>query len=360
MKKEKIDTPALLLNLDLFEENILQMTRYFEGIKANLRPHVKTHKTPIIAKKQIEAGAKGITCAKLGEAEVMANYQIRDILIANQIVGEQKVKRLIELARRSDVIVAVADLENVQNLSLSAEKKGIKLNVIIEVDVGMKRCGTLPGQETLELAKRIIKQKGLIFKGVMGYEGHAIAIKNTEERRQKTQSANKLLVNTAKLLENSGIRVEIVSAGGTGTFDTTGEYPGITEVQVGSYCLMDSSYQEYENVGSKFHCAVTVYATVIGRPTAERIVVDAGLKTISTDQGIPYPKQRDLFKPLEFHEEHICLELKVPNLKIRVGDKIEFIPSHICTTVNLYDKFYCIRENEVKEVWNIEARGKSQ
>ena len=360
MKKEEIDTPALLLNLDLFEANILQMAHYFTGVKANLRPHVKTHKTPIIAKKQIEAGAKGITAAKLGEAEVMANHQIRNILIANQIVGEQKIKRLIKLAKRSNVITAVTDLENVQNLSLAAQKEGIKLKVIIEVEVGMKRCGVLPGKEALEFTKKIIKQKGLIFQGVMGYEGHTIAINNTGEKKKKTQEANKLLVDTAKLLENSGIKVEMVSAGGTGTFDMTGEYPGITEVQAGSYCLMDSSYREYENVGSKFHCAVTVYTSVIGRPTTERVVVDAGLKSISADQGIPCPVKKELLKPLELHEEHMCLELKAPHLKIKLGDKIEFIPSHICTTVNLHDKFYCLRRNEVKEVWDIEARGKFQ
>lgn len=360
MKKEEIDTPALLLDLDLFEANILQMARYFEGIKANLRPHVKTHKTPMIAKKQIEAGAKGITCAKLGEAEAMANHRIGNILIANQIVGPQKIKRLLKLAQRSDLIVAVTDRENVRALSLSAEKEGIKLNVIIEVEVGMKRCGPLPGKETLELAKKIIKQKGLIFRGLMGYEGHAIALKDTEERRKKTQEANKLLVDTAKLLENSGIKVEIVSAGGTGTFDMAGEYPGITEIQAGSYCLMDSSYREYENVGSRFHCAVTIYTLVIARPTSKRVVVDGGLKTISTDQGLPCPEEGKFLRPLELHEEHICLELKDANLEIKVGDKLEFIPSHICTTVNLHDQFYCIRGNELEEIWDIEARGKSQ
>ncbi|MDO9464264.1 MAG: DSD1 family PLP-dependent enzyme [bacterium] len=360
MKKKEIDTPALLLNLDLFEANIFQMARYFEGIRANLRPHVKTHKTPMIAKKQIEAGAKGITCAKLGEAEVMANHQIENILIANQIVGKQKIKRLIKLTKRADLIVAVTDHENVRNLSLAAEKEDIKLDVIIEVEVGMNRCGTAPGLETLELARGIVKIKNLNFRGIMGYEGHVMVPMDIEERRQKTLQADKLLVDTAKLIENTGIKVEIVSAGGTGTFDITGNYPGITEVQAGSYCLMDSSYREYKNLMSKFQCAVTVYASVIGRPTAERVVVDTGLKSISIDQGIPYPKEKNFFKVVELHEEHMCLELKRPDLKIDIGDKIEFIPSHICTTVNLHDKFYCIRGNELKEVWDIEARGKSQ
>jgi len=359
MKKEEIDTPALLLNLDLFEANILQMARYFSGVKANLRPHVKSHKTPIIAQKQIEAGAKGITCAKLGEAEVMAKEGIDNILIANQIIGEQKIRRLIKLTKHSDVIVAVTDLENVQNLSLAAEKEGTKLNVIIEVEVGMKRCGTLPGRETLELAKKIIRQKGLIFKGLMGYEGHAIGTKDLESRRKKALESNRLLVDTATILRRSGLSVEIVSAGGSGTFDIAGEYPGITEVQAGSYCLMDSDYVQYENVGSRFQCAVTILTQVIDRPTARRVVIDAGLKAMSTDQGIPLPKA-DYLKVRELHEEHTCLELKDPKKEIKVGEKIEFVPTHICTTVNLYDNFYCLRANQVEEVWEISGRGKSQ
>ena len=359
MKKIEIDTPALLLDLDIFESNILHMAQYFKKRSANLRPHVKSHKTPIIAKKQIEVGAIGITCAKLGEAEVMAETGIDNILIANQIIGEQKIQRLVRLAKSSKTITAVATFENARNLSLHAEKEGIKLDVIIEVEVGMNRCGTVPGLETLELARRIVKIKNLNFRGIMGYEGHVMVPMDIEERRQKTLQADKLLVDTAKLIENTGIKVDIVSAGGTGTFDITGAYPGITEVQVGSYCLMDSDYAQYGNAGSRFQCAVTVFTQVIDRPTPKRVVVDAGLKTMSTDQGFPLPKV-DYLKLLELHEEHTCLEIEDTKKEIKVGEKIEFVPTHICTTVNLYDKFYCLRGDHVEDVWGISARGKSQ
>lgn len=359
MRKQDIDTPALLLDLDIFENNIRAMAGYFNDKKARLRPHVKSHKTPEIAKRQIHAGAIGVTCAKLSEAEVMAAAGISGILIANQIVGPVKIPRLMKLARKTDIITAVCEKENIDELVRAAKDKRTRLNVIIEVNVGMNRCGVNPGQDTVELAQYILAGHVLNFRGIMGYEGHAIGIEDTRLRQEKAVEAAKLLSGTAELLRQVGMAVEIVSAGGTGTFDTTGNYPGITELQAGSYCLMDASYAKYENVASRFHCAATIYGMVICRPAINRIVIDAGLKAMSTDMGIPQPIDRNIV-PVEIHEEHFCLELKNPASDIRAGDRIELIPTHTCTTANLYDKFYCVRGDKVEAVWNISARGKLQ
>lgn len=359
MRKQDIDTPALLLDLDIFETNIRAMSDYFKDKKARLRPHIKSHKTPEIAKRQIRAGAIGITCAKLSEAEVMADAGITGILIANQVVGPAKTPKLIDLAKKADIIVAVCEKENIDELAQAAEDKTTRLNVVIEVEVGMNRCGVMPGQDAVALAQYILGREWLNFRGIMGYEGHAIGIEAACLRKEKALEADKLLVDTAELLRQAGIRVEIVSAGGTGTFDTTGNHPGITELQAGSYCLMDASYHKYENIGSRFRCAATIYSMVIGRPVKNRIVIDAGLKAMSTDMGIPQPIDKNIV-PGEIHEEHFCLELKNPASGIRTGDKIELIPTHACTTVNLYDKFYCVRGDELEAVWNISARGKLQ
>lgn len=359
MRKQDIDTPALLLDMDIFETNIRAMADYFYDKKARLRPHIKSHKAPEIAKRQIRAGAIGITCAKLSEAEVMAAAGIPGILIANEVVGPAKIPKLIELAERTDIIVAVCEKENIVELAQVAKDKATRLNVVIEVEVGMNRCGVMPGKDTVELAQYILARKRLNFRGIMGYEGHAIGIEDTRLRKEKAIESAGLLAGTAGLLRQAGIDVEIVSAGGTGTYDTMGNYPGITELQAGSYCLMDASYAKYENVADRFRCAATIYGMVISRPADNRIVIDAGLKAMSTDMGIPHPTDKNI-APGEIHEEHFCLELKNPASGIRTGDKIELIPTHACTTVNLYDKFYCVRGDEVEAVWPISARGKLQ
>ena len=231
-----------------------------------LRPHAKTHKCPTLARMQLAAGAIGITCAKLGEAEVMAAAGIKDILIANQIVGAGKIARLVNLAAYTEVMVAVDDAANVAELDAAAQAKGVRLRVVIEVDIGMARCGVQPGRTRARPgAAASSRVPGLRFEGVMGYEGHTIFHPDPEERRALTEPSVKLLVDTADLLRRNGIPVAIVSSGGTGTHFITGRYPGITEIQVGSYITMDSQYRE--GVGIDFAYGLTVLATVVSAPT---------------------------------------------------------------------------------------------
>lgn len=352
--KGQLDTPVLLIDLDVMESNIRKMSEYFRSVDAELRPHTKTHKTPILAHKQIEAGAIGVTCAKLGEAEVMAASGIRDILIANQIVT-QKIARLVNLARHADMMVAVDDPVNVENLSHAAKAKGVKLRVLVEVDIGMKRCGVLPGEPALRLAQKAAMSDGLIFAGLMGYEGHTVAIPDFQERERETKKALTLLMETKDLIEQSGIEVGIVSGGGTGTYNITGQFPGMTEIQAGSYILMDSFYR---GVLKDFECALTVLTTVISRPNKDMAVIDAGVKTVTRESGLPEVKDIKGAQLISLSEEHGRLDVTNSDADLRPGDKIELIPSHGCTTINLHDKFYGIRDGTLECIWDIAGRGK--
>jgi D-serine deaminase-like pyridoxal phosphate-dependent protein len=356
--KEEIDTPALLIDLDVFEANIRTMADFFKTVNAELRPHAKTHKTPIIAHKQLEAGAIGITCAKLGEAEAMVHAGIRDVLIANQVVGSQKIARLINLAKNSEIMVAVDDTDNVDQLSAAAEAKGVTLRVLIEVSTGMGRCGAMPGEPTLTLAQHILKSKGLKFEGLMGYEGHTVARPDLIERKIETGKAVELLIDTKHFLEDNGIAVGIMSGGGTGTHAITGSYPEMTEIQAGSYVFMDSTYHNVEGVGERFPCSLTLLTTVVSRPEPTRVIVDSGMKVLTKEFGIPQPLAEGL-EMRGLSEEHGTMDAE-PSVDLKPGDKVEILPSHCCTTVNLHDRYYGVRNGIVESVWEIAARGKSQ
>ena len=356
--KEEIDTPALLIDLDVFEANIRTMADFFKTVNAELRPHAKTHKTPIIAHKQLEAGAIGITCAKLGEAEAMVHAGIRDVLIANQVVGSQKIARLINLAKNSEIMVAVDDADNVDQLSAAAEAKGVTLRVLIEVSTGMGRCGAMPGEPTLTLAQHILKSKGLKFEGLMGYEGHTVARPDLIERKIETGKAVELLIDTKHFLEDNGIAVGIMSGGGTGTHAITGSYPEMTEIQAGSYVFMDSTYHNVEGVGERFPCSLTLLTTVVSRPEPTRVIVDSGMKVLTKEFGIPQPLAEGL-EMRGLSEEHGTMDAE-PSVDLKPGDKVEILPSHCCTTVNLHDRYYGVRNSIVESVWEIAARGKSQ
>jgi len=356
MKKEELDTPALCLDIEVAEANLERMAAFFVPLPARLRPHFKTHKTPILAQMQLASGAIGVTCAKLGEAEVLAQAGIRDILIANQIVGAIKMARLVNLAAYTEVMVAVDDVDNVAQLAAAASAKDVSLRVLIEVNVGMGRCGVAPGKAALALAKEIVARPSLRFEGMMGYEGHAVMIPDLAERRRVVEEAMASLIATRDLIEEAGILVPIVSGGGTGTYAITGRYPGVTEIQAGSYLTMDSRY--HREVGmTEFGCALTLLATVI-HTRGRRAIVDAGMKCLTREFGLPIVAQPAGWKAVGLSEEHGALEcVDGPNLQ--VGDKVEIIPSHGCTTINLHDEFHVLRRGTLEALWPIAGRGKS-
>ncbi len=353
--KREMDTPALLVDLDLMEANIARMARFLDGHGVRVRPHYKTHKTPAIALKQVAAGAIGITCAKVEEAETLVAAGIKDILIANQIVGSRKIARLTGLCRHADLMVAVDDARNVDELSAAVSAAGASLRVLVEVNVGSNRCGVEPGEDAVRLAHRVAGAPGLVFAGLMGYEGFCQRIASASEQESTTRNAMAGLVRSKELVEASGLKVGIVSGGGSGTHTITATVPGVTEIQAGSYVVMDTDYRD---LGLDFNCALTLLATVISRPTANRAITDAGLKALTDDHGKPELIGVPGGKLTKLSEEHTTIELTDPSVKLDPGEKVEVIPSHCCTTINLHDTMYGMRNGRVEVVWQIAGRGK--
>ena len=352
----QIDTPALLLDVDALQANIDRMASFFTNRHAKLRPHFKSHKCTTIAKLQMKAGAVGITCAKLGEAEVVADAGIRNILIANQIVGPIKINRLIELSRRADPIVAIDSTANVQMLSQTLSAARASVGVLVEVDVGMGRCGVAPGRPALELARLAAASPGLRFEGLHGYEGHCVDLRDETERTAQTRASLKLMVDTRRLIEREGLRVNIVSGGGTGTYTLVGDCEGVDEVQAGSYAAMDWWYTD---IRPEFRQAMSIIATVISRPKPNVIVIDVGRKGMGAEWGPPRIKDLPGASVASYSsEEHMKIE--APDSTLKVGDRIEIIPSHGCTTSNLYSEFVVHRNGSVIDKWPIEGRGKLQ
>jgi D-serine deaminase-like pyridoxal phosphate-dependent protein len=356
----EINTPALLIDLENMEYNIKKMAKFFENKQANLRPHIKTHKTPALAHRQLEAGAIGITCQKLAEAEIMAKAGIRDILIANQIVGVGKILRLVSLAKWTELKVAVDSIENVQNIAEAAQNMDSDVGILIEINVGMNRCGVEPGEPALKLAREIEKLKGVHFEGLLGYEGHTVFIPSFAEREKEAQKALKLLIGAKDFLEKNGFECKIVSAGGTGTYSIAGVFPGVTEVEAGSYITMDSKYDSIEGIGGEFKQALTLLTTVISTPTEDRAILDAGKKSITEEFGLPQLKAGSQgLSLLKFAEEHGYVAMDKTIQPLKAGDQVQIVPSHGCTTFNLHDYFYGVRNGIVEMVVPIEARGKS-
>jgi D-serine deaminase-like pyridoxal phosphate-dependent protein len=352
-----VDTPALLLDAGALKANIQRMASYFNGRHCKLRPHFKSHKCTTIAKLQMNAGAVGVTCAKLGEAEVLAEAGLRNILIANQIVGPLKIRRLLELCRRAAPMVAVDSVDNVKMLSALASAAGVRLGLLVEVDVGMGRCGVAPGQPGLDLARLVASSAGLKFEGLQGYEGHCVDLRDETERTEKTQASLKALVGTRRLIETSGLRVNIVSGGGTGTYAINGNYEGVDEVQAGSYAAMDWWYGD---IRPEFKQAMSILATVISRPNPKLVVIDVGRKGIGAEWGPPRLKNLPGGVVAGFgSEEHMTLAVP-QDAAINIGDKIEIIPSHGCTTSNLYSEFVVHENGVLTGHWPIEGRGKLQ
>lgn len=351
-----IDTPALLLDHGKLLGNIRRMADFFADRPAGLRPHAKTHKCVEIARLQMEHGAVGITCAKLGEAEVLADGGIEDILIANQIVGRLKIGRLMQLARRCTTAVAVDDAENVRHLSEAAAAAGVTLRCLVEVDIGMGRCGVAPGEPALELARLVDAVPGLVFAGLQAYEGHLQNVVPYDRRRGLTRTDMQRAIDTRELIESAGLPVAVVSGGGTGTHAISGVMRGVDEIQAGSYATMDAAYRK---AGVPFENALTLLSMVVSRPASEVAVIDAGLKTVTPEFGEPTVLLGGATYT-EFSEEHGTLRLQGAARDLRPGDRIELIPAHGCTTINLHDRLHVVEDGELRDIWAIAARGRSQ
>jgi D-serine deaminase-like pyridoxal phosphate-dependent protein len=354
--KLDLDTPALVLDLDVMERNVARMARTFRDAGVGWRPHTKAIKVPELAQRLLQAGAFGVTCAKLGEAEVMAAAGIRDILIANQIVGKAKIERLMKVLKLADVIIAVDNVRNVQELDRAAQASGQQLRVVIEVDIGMHRAGVAPGEEPVELAKQIDACGGLRFAGVFGWEGQAVKIADGTAKQQEIERSVGLLTATADRCRAAGLPVDIVSCGGTGTYQHAARLPGVTEVQAGGGIFCDMYYSQSMQVDHEF--ALTILASVTSRPVPTRIICDAGKKSMSMDAARPRPLIEMPVTSLALSAEHSVIELEAPDSSLHVGDKVEFVVGYSDTTTMLHDELYGIRQGHVEVVWPVAGRGK--
>jgi D-serine deaminase-like pyridoxal phosphate-dependent protein len=343
-------TPTLVVDSEALDRNLRLLSEYFGSRPCKLRPHFKSHKCVTLARRQIAAGnCTGITCAKLSEAEQLVAGGIDDVLIDNQVVGREKARRLAELNQSATVSAAVDSPENVAQLDAAAREAGVTIGVLVEVDIGMKRCGVPPGELTPELAYVVAQAEGLRLRGLQGYEGHLVTKGTFEERRQLTLDAMRPLIEMRHALLSCGLSCPVISGGGTGTYDITGNIPGMGEVQAGSYALMDSHYRK---VRPEFHVARCVLATIISSHGAHA-VADVGTKGLGGEFGLPQVEGLEGATVLKVAEEHTVIE----GATCRVGDKIRLIPSHGCTTNNLYRRMWVARNGIVEAMWPIEAAG---
>jgi D-serine deaminase-like pyridoxal phosphate-dependent protein len=349
----EIPTPALVIDVAAMERNIQRMAHFFAGGPCRLRPHFKAHKTPEIARRQLAAGSvTGLTCATVSEAEVAAPLT-GDILIANEVLGPGKCDRVAALARDRSITIAADSVEGLEQMAAAAERASVTVGVLVDVNVGQNRCGVAPGDGALALARRAAATAGLRLRGVMGYEGHLQPIVDRSEREARTRLAMDALVATARLLEAHQLTCEIVSAGGTGTHDISGRVPGVTEIQAGSYVLMDA---DYARLALPFEQALFVLGTILSRPVPERCVADCGHKATSKDHGPPSVEGVNGAVVLSLNDEHATIALP-PDARVAVGDRIRLRPSHIDPTINLHDAFYALEGDRVVDVWPISARG---
>jgi D-serine deaminase-like pyridoxal phosphate-dependent protein len=352
-----LDTPALLVDLDLLDRNIATMRRVIiDEARIGWRPHTKSIKLPALAHKLLQAGAHGVTCAKLSEAEVMAQAGIRDILIANQVVGASKLARLAGLSRHADPIVAVDCEAQVKALDVAAQAAGTRLRAVIEVNIAMNRAGVEPGEPVVALARQVAACRGLQFAGLMAWEGGGLAeIREPETKRARITDAVRKLTDSADRCRDAGLPAAIVSCGGSGTYWISAGLPGVTEVQAGGGIFCDMHYRN--DYGVQHEYALSILTTVVSRPTPTRVICDAGWKSMAQQPALPAPRNLGAVAVVKLSAEHATVEMAAPNPQPAVGDRVEFVAGYSDATVFLHDHLYAIRRGLVEAVWPILGRG---
>ena len=356
---DDVDTPALIVDLDAFERNLDLMTNAVHAAGVALRPHAKSHKCPDIAFAQIERGAVGICCQKVGEAEAFVAAGIRDVLVTNEIVGERKLARLAAMAKKAKIGVLADDADSIRHIGVAARAAGVTIDVLVEIDVGARRCGAAPGAPAAALAELAARTPGVSFRGVQAYQGAAQHLRKPEERREAIATAAAHARETRAAIEAAGLVCATVTGGGTGTWQNERDSGIYTEVQPGSYVFMDADYHRNALAPDQHHFeqSLFVVATVMSTPARERAIVDAGLKAFAFDSGPPeiYGARGLVYQ--KGSDEHgvvsVASEARLPV----IGDRIYLVPGHCDPTVNLYDWMVGVRGTRVESVWPVAARG---
>ena len=356
---DEVDTPALVVDLDALERNLLRMADAVKGSGVRLRPHAKSHKCAQIARAQIAAGAVGVCCQKVSEAEALVAGGVADVLVTNEIVGPRKIARLARLVREAKVAVLADDAGNVADLDAAARAEGVRLDVLVEVNVGADRCGIAPGAPALALARAIAARHSLRFAGLHAYHGSAQHVRGPAERRAAIAAAAEKARLTKTLIESAGIACETVTGAGTGTFLLESASRVYNEIQPGSYVFMDADYNRnvWEEGWPRFEQSLFVLATVMSVPAPDRAVLDAGLKASSVDSGLPQVHEHPGVEYVKASDEHGVLKITAGARAPKLGEKLLLVPGHCDPTVNLYDCFVCVRKGKVEALWAVTARG---
>ena len=361
MPEDEIDTPALLIDLDAFEANLDTMAAKLEGTGARLRAHAKTHKSPVIAHQQIARGAVGQCVQKVGEAEILAWGGVKNILVSNEVVGAAKLARLAALARIAEIAVCVDDAGQVAALEEAAGQAGVRLGVLVEIDVGASRCGVAPGPAAVALAQRIAASRHLRFGGLQAYHGSAQHLRRPAERHFAISAAIDSTRRTVEQLRQQGLDCPTVGGAGTGTFELEAASGVFNEIQAGSYCFMDADYGRNLDVTgqpvSTFRHALFVLATVMSAAQPGIAVLDAGHKAVAIDCGMPLVWEQPGLAYVGASDEHGKLTYADPGLAPRVGEKLRLVPGHCDPTVDRYDWYVGMRGRRVACLWPVAARG---
>jgi D-serine deaminase-like pyridoxal phosphate-dependent protein len=363
MHISEIDTPALVVDLDIMERNLARVAGYAREHGLRLRPHTKTHKSTRIGRRQLESGAAGLTVAKVSEAEVMLGAQPEDMLVAFPVVGRPKLERLMEVARKTRVTVALDSLEAARPLSEAAQAAQVEVGVLVEVDAGLGRVGVAPG-EALGLAQCVRKLPGLAIEGLAFYPGHIKLM--DAEGRAAMQEVGQLLAGLLSEFQRAGVPVKIVSGGSTPTLFHSHTLPEMTEIRPGTYVFNDLNTVRSGGCAME-DCAASILATVVSTARPVQMIVDGGSKTFSSDRPVSGPDvtfgQVAEAPGARFHkmnEEHGFIDVSRAERKFAVGDRVHIVPNHICVAVNLHERVYGVRGDRVEEVWQVEGRGKLQ
>jgi 3-hydroxy-D-aspartate aldolase len=361
MREEEIDTPALIIDLDAFEFNLDTMAALLAPTGVKLRAHAKTHKSPVIARLQMARGAVGNCVQKVAEAEVLAWGGISDILVSNEVVGAAKLARLSALSGIAKVAVCADDAGQVAAIEAAAADAGVRMTVLVEIDVGAGRCGVQPGPDAVALAVRIAESKHLIFGGLQAYHGSAQHKRTLAERRSLIGGAVDASRRTVEQLRQQGLDCAIVGGAGTGTFEIESRSGVYTEMQAGSYVFMDADYgRNLDEAGvpvSTFRHALFVLSTVMSQSQAGIAVLDAGHKAVAVDSGFPTVWQHPDVRYTSASDEHGKLQYGSETAAPKVGEKVRLVPGHCDPTVDKFDWYVGVRKGRVECLWPVAARG---
>ncbi len=364
MRISEIDTPAILIDVDVMEANLNRVANYAREHELRLRPHTKTHKIPALGRRQLDLGAVGLTVAKTGEAEVMLATGTPDLLVAYPVIGQKKLDRLVEVARKTRVTVALDSLVAASQLSDAARQAQVEFGVLVETDVGLGRVGVAPGDELVALGKGVANLPRLDLEGFSFYPGHIKAMDELGEAEIGKLSA--LVERTVHQFRVAGLPVRVVSGGSTPALFHSHLVAGVNEIRPGTYIFNDRNTVEC-GAAQWDHCAATILSTVVSAARPGHMIIDGGSKTFSTDRlvtgeatfGVVREAPGALFHKM--NEEHGYIDLRRADKQdFQVGDRVRVIPNHICVAMNLHERVFGVRGNEVVETWTVAARGKLQ